>query len=148
MAIKDILTDVELIGRGLSHRENIQRINDNFQEVSGGGSGPSSVSWNDVEDKPTTFPPITGTAADQAAPGDHAHTDATASAPGFMTAAMVTKLDGVATGANNYTLPDATESVSGGVKKGVAVADASDETDAVVKLNELLASLRAAGIIS
>ena len=43
---------------------------------------------------------------------------ATTSADGLMTSAMVTKLNGVATGANAYTLPNATSSVLGGVKIG------------------------------
>lgn len=37
-----------------------------------GGSG--SVSWDDVTDKPSTFPPTIGTTADTAAAGDHTHT--------------------------------------------------------------------------
>lgn len=43
---------------------------------------------------------------------------ATTSANGLMTAAMVTKLNGIATGANAYSLPTATSSVLGGVKIG------------------------------
>ena len=43
---------------------------------------------------------------------------ATTSANGLMTSAMVTKLNGIATGANAYTLPNATSSVLGGVKIG------------------------------
>ena len=43
---------------------------------------------------------------------------ATTSADGLMTSAMVTKLNGIATGANAYTLPNATSSVLGGVKIG------------------------------
>lgn len=45
--------------------------------------------WADVSGKPTTFAPITGTAANQAAPGNHTHTatavTATAVAPGTAT---------------------------------------------------------------
>lgn len=43
---------------------------------------------------------------------------ATTSADGLMTSAMVTKLNGIATGANAYSLPNATSSVLGGVKIG------------------------------
>lgn len=45
-------------------------------------------------------------------------------------------------------VPAATTSVVGGVKKGVAVANATDEASAVTQLNALLASLRAAGTIA
>ena len=48
----------------------------------------------------------------------HSHSAATTSANGFMTAAMVTKLNGIATGANKYTLPTASSSTLGGVKVG------------------------------
>ena len=43
---------------------------------------------------------------------------ATQSAAGLMSAADKKKLDGVATGANKYSLPTATASVLGGVKTG------------------------------
>lgn len=43
---------------------------------------------------------------------------ATTSANGLMSSADKTKLDGIATGANNYTLPTATSTVLGGVKSG------------------------------
>lgn len=53
MAIKPILTDTEVVGKGASHRMNIKAINDNFSELSGGGGGgPTTVSWDDIEDKP------------------------------------------------------------------------------------------------
>ena len=43
-------------------------------------------------------------------------TAATTSAAGLMSAADKTKLDGIATGANKYTLPEATTSALGGIK--------------------------------
>lgn len=46
----------------------------------------------------------------------HTHSDATTLASGFMSAADKTKLNGVATNANNYTLPTATATVKGGVE--------------------------------
>jgi len=46
----------------------------------------------------------------------HTHDAATTSVAGFMSAADKTKLDGVATNANNYTLPTATSTVKGGVE--------------------------------
>lgn len=46
------------------------------------------------------------------------YNDATTSAHGLMTAAMVTKLNGIADNANNYSLPTASASTKGGVKIG------------------------------
>ena len=75
------------------------------------------------------------------------YTDATQSASGLMSAADKKKLDGISANANKYTLPNASSSAIGGVKQGVAVADAAggDEKD---KINALLASLRTAGVIA
>lgn len=50
----------------------------------------------------------------------HTHNAATTSENGFMSAADKKKLDGIDTGANNYTLPIATDSALGGVKIGYA----------------------------
>lgn len=50
-----------------------------------------------------------------------------------------------------YTLPAATTSALGGVKKGAAVANAATDADAaalVTKINELITSLKAAGVIA
>ena len=49
---------------------------------------------------------------------DTTYSAATTSAAGLMSAADKTKLDGIATGANNYSLPLATSSTRGGVKIG------------------------------
>ena len=48
----------------------------------------------------------------------HAHDAATTSADGFMSSSDKSKLDGIADGANKYTLPTATSSKLGGVKIG------------------------------
>jgi hypothetical protein len=55
----------------------------------------------------------------------HTHSDATTSAAGFMSAADKTKLDGVASNANNYSLPTATDSVLGGIKVGTNLSISS-----------------------
>ena len=47
---------------------------------------------------------------------------ATTAANGLMTSAMVTKLNGIATGANAYTLPNADASTLGGVKIGSGIS--------------------------
>lgn len=59
---------------------------------------------------------------------------ATTSANGLMTSAMVTKLNGIATGANAYTLPSATASVLGGVKIGSNIT-VSSGTISLTKAN-------------
>ena len=59
-----------------------------------GGMLQASVAWDDITGKPSTF-----------APSTHSHNAATDSASGFMSAADKQKLDGIATGANNYTHP-------------------------------------------
>ena len=51
-------------------------------------------------------------------PANTTYSNATQSAAGLMSAADKKKLDGVATGANKYSLPTATASVLGGVKTG------------------------------
>ena len=59
---------------------------------------------------------------------------ATTSAAGLMSAADKTKLDGIATGANAYTLPTATSSVLGGVKIGSNIT-VSSGTISLTKAN-------------
>lgn len=53
---------------------------------------------------------------------------ATTSAAGLMSAADKTKLNGIAAGANNYTLPAATASTLGGIKVGSGLSVTSDGT--------------------
>lgn len=62
---------------------------------------------------------------DGKAASSHSHSNASTSAAGFMTAAMVTKLNGIATGANAYTLPTASSSTLGGVKTGSNITNSS-----------------------
>ena len=59
---------------------------------------------------------------------DTTYGNATTSASGLMTAAMVTKLNGIATGANNYSLPTASSSTLGGVKTTSTVTSTSGYT--------------------
>lgn len=59
------------------------------------------------------------------APISHGHGGATQSEAGFMSAADKKKLDGVAEGANKYSLPTATSSVLGGVKTGANITNNS-----------------------
>lgn len=72
MAIKEIETDLELIGYGVHHYDNIKAINENFAELAGGNGGtPSAVDWADVTGKPTTFTPTIGTTATTAKAGNY-----------------------------------------------------------------------------
>lgn len=59
------------------------------------------------------------------APISHGHGGATQSEAGFMSAADKKKLDGIAEGANKYSLPTATSSVLGGVKTGTNITNNS-----------------------
>lgn len=59
------------------------------------------------------------------APISHGHGGATQSAAGFMSVADKKKLDGIAEGANKYSLPTATSSVLGGVKTGANITNSS-----------------------
>ena len=71
-----------------------------------------------------TVPPDTNTT----------YSAATTSAAGLMSAADKTKLNGIATGANAYTLPTATSSVLGGVKIGSNIS-VSSGTISLTKAN-------------
>jgi hypothetical protein len=84
----------------------------NVKAALGTGSGTSKYlredgSWVTPPDNNTTY------------------SAATQSAAGLMSAADKTKLDGVATGANAYSLPTATSSVLGGVKTGTNITNTS-----------------------
>lgn len=73
---------MKILGRELS-------VNNN--SVYHTGNNPS---WQEIQSKPSTFPP-----------SSHNHNTATNSTSGFMSATDKGKLDGIATGANNYTHP-------------------------------------------
>ena len=75
----------------------------------------------------------------------------TTSANGLMSKEDKTKLNGIAENANNYSLPAATSAALGGVKQGAAVAAVAADADATTiagKVNELITSLKAAGVIA
>lgn len=59
------------------------------------------------------------------APTGHTHAAATDAAAGFMSATDKEKLDGIAEGANKYTLPTASSSTLGGVKTGANITNSS-----------------------
>ena len=59
------------------------------------------------------------------APTGHTHAAATDAAAGFMSAADKKKLDGIAEGANKYTLPTASSSTLGGVKTGANITNSA-----------------------
>lgn len=71
---------------------------------------------------------------------------------GLMSSTDKSKLDNIAENANNYTLPNASTSVRGGVLMAGAVADTAVDgtetaTTVATTLNSLLAALRTAGIL-
>lgn len=81
------------------------------------------------------------------------YSDATQSTAGLMSATDKTKLDNIASNANNYTLPNASASVRGGVLMAGAVADTTVDgtetaTTVATTLNSLLAALRTAGVLT
>ena len=103
------------------------------------GQDAPTIKWDDIEDKPKTF-----------APSSHTHNAATPSANGLMSAADKSKLDNIASNANNYTLPNASTSVRGGVLMAATVADLAGTEDAAaicIKVNALLSALRASGAL-
>lgn len=77
----------------------------------------SSVAWDDVTGKPSTFPPSA-----------HTHDDATTGAAGFMSAADKTKLDGIEAGAQVNAATDLTYTAS------TRVLASSTGTDATLPL--------------
>ncbi len=81
---------------------------------------------------------------------DTTYNMATSLANGLMSAADKSKLDNIASNANNYTLPNASTSVRGGVLMAAAVADLAGTEDAAAicaKVNALLSALRASGAL-
>lgn len=60
---------------------------------------------------------------------DTTYSDATQSAAGLMSAVDKKKLDGIAEGANNYSLPLATSGTRGGVKIGYSESNSGTSTD-------------------
>lgn len=78
---------------------------------------------------------------------------ASSTANGLMSSTDKSKLDNIAENANNYTLPNATAILRGGVLMAGAVADTIADgtetaTTVATTLNALLASLRTAGILN
>lgn len=87
-----------------------------------------------------------GTGATNAATGNHTHTAATTSAAGFMSAADKTKLDGVATGATNFTAANATAAVAAKTQIAALVsptADYADLTEATAAIKSIIDALKA-----
>lgn len=102
---------------------------DYLVEVNSNGTMKVNVPWTD-----TTYPVVSE------------------NANGLMSVALLQKINGIEAQANKYTLPAASASL-GGVKIASAVAD-TDATEAATAqtvattLNELLAALRASGVLT
>jgi len=83
------------------------------------------------------------TALGTKAASSHTHSSATASSAGFMSTSDKSKLDGIASSANNYSLPNATSSVLGGVKVGTGISVSSGTisvSDATTSASGLMSS--------
>lgn len=76
------------------------------------------------------------------------NTVASGSANGLMSSAHFTKLEGIETNANNYTLPAAKTSAIGGVKQATLVPEASGENVTQAEFKALLDALKVAGIMA
>lgn len=85
-----------------------------------------SAALGDDPNFATTMATSLGNKADKG----HTHADATTSAAGFMTAAMVTKLNGIADGANKYTHPTSSgnKHIPAGGSSGQFLAWSADGT--------------------
>lgn len=86
-------------------------------------NGSAAKTINVVAGSNVTLTPTAGQLSISAK--DTTYSVATTSANGLMSSAMVTKLNGIATNANNYSLPTATGSVLGGVKTGSNITNSS-----------------------
>ena len=75
-------------------------------------SSLSSTSTNPVQNK------VINTALSEKASSSHSHSNATTSSSGFLSSSDKSKLDGIAEGANKYSLPTASPSTLGGIKVG------------------------------
>lgn len=80
--------------------------------------------------------------------GGQSYGEATSSSAGLMSAADKTKLDGIAQGANAYTLPAASSAAIGGVKQAAHVASAAGESVTAAEFEALLDALETAGVVA
>ena len=86
-------------------------------------NGSAAKTINVVAGSNVTLTPTAGQLSISAK--DTTYAVATTSVNGLMSSAMVTKLNGIATNANNYSLPAATSSVLGGVKTSTGITNSS-----------------------
>lgn len=133
-----------------------------YTAVFGGGGGSGDVSWNDIKNKPTIFPPTIGTTSTTAKAGNYVPSWSEITNKPTIPAAQIqsdwnqtdnSKLDFIKnkpTIPPAYTLPTATTTVLGGVKQAVKQDDstASDAAALVNDFNGLLKKLRDAGILA
>lgn len=98
--------------------------------IQGNGTTLTNGTYNGSANKTVNITPasIGAQVAGDYAAASHEHDIATNSASGFMTPAMVVKLNGIADNANNYSLPTASSSTLGGVKTTNTITDVSNYT--------------------
>ena len=115
------------------------------------GSLEGNATSADTADTATTLTGLTATVAelnyvdgvtsgiqaqlDAKAASGHTHSDATTSAAGFMTAAMVTKLNGIATGANKTTVDTSLSTTSTNPVQNKVVATALNNATSAISAN-------------
>ena len=83
---------------------------------------------NGQVDKADDADKLGGNAPDYFAAATHTHDKATSEKDGLLSKEDFSKLAGIADGANNYTLPKATDSVLGGIKVGENLSVSEDGT--------------------
>lgn len=127
---------------GLAKTYRITYTNGNHFDfvVTDGANG--SCDWSDITNKPQSFYTLPAATANELggikvgtnlsisdgvlSATDTTYNNATTSAAGLMSANDKDKLDGIATGANNYTLPAASSNALGGVKIELSDTDLTD----------------------
>lgn len=128
----------------------------------GSSGGAVSVAWADVTGKPATFPPIVGTEANQAMPGNKTLANIGGVVPASGLPAASTSAPGIiqiGAGANNampgnkFVAGAAVANVDNQTVTGAEAAEVATSATAAVnavgtKLNDLLAQLRVAKVIA
>lgn len=112
-----------------------------YEEISQGGGG-EAVTWTNIVGKPAIVAAGDTQVAARASIGA-----GTGNSNLALGTTATTALAGNTVIPPAYVLPAAGSAI-GGVKRGIAVANATDATDVITQLNALLTSLKTAGVIA
>ena len=96
-----------------SHNHIISNVDGLQTALDGKAASSHTHTFASLTSKPTT---LSGYGITDAASSSHSHSNATTSVAGFMSNTDKSKLDGIASGANNYSLPEATATSRGGIE--------------------------------